>query len=389
MKVALDMTAPAGEQLTGIGVFAEKLAEALERTGAVDLVRMAPRAGTRMSTPRRLYWDQWEVRRKVSASGADLLHSLGFGAVVGLSTPQVVTIHDLLPVEMPSEAPTASADFYWRRYLPFTLGSAERLVADSAFTRDQVRRLCPNVRAPVDVIHLGVDTPPAPPSDAEVQARLAARGLDGPYILAVGAILPRKGLASLVRAMGRLTRDLGHPALTLVIAGKEGPGSAELEGAIEAQRLWGAVKVLGYVPQDELEALYRGATALAFPSEGEGFGLPPLEAMARGVPVVASDGGSLPEVLGDAALLVPAGNSPALADGLHQVLADDALRARLAAKGPARASRFSWDRTANAYLESYRAVLGPDPRWTTTFRNSSMVRDSARRPGSTPAFSRP
>ena len=188
--------------------------------------------------------------------------------------------------------------------------------------------------------------PPAPPEDV-VDARIAAIGIEPPYVLSVGTIEPRKGLDTLAAAVTGL-RDR-HPDVTLVLAGPTGwlsvPG---LDGP--------GVRRLGKVDEPTLDALYRRAELFALPSRYEGFGLPVLEAMARGCPVIASDATALPEVVGDAGRLVPPGDVPGWTAAIDDLLGDAGLRADLAARGLRRAAEFSWAATASAHVEAYSAA---------------------------------
>jgi glycosyltransferase involved in cell wall biosynthesis len=170
------------------------------------------------------------------------------------------------------------------------------------------------------------------------------------YVLFVGTVEPRKGIDVLLAAHAALGRQ-GHGELRLVVAGPPGWGETPpLDGP--------GVVAPGRVDEVTLDALYRGAAALAVPSRSEGFGLPALEAMARGCPVVASDAGALPEVVGDAGLLVPPGDVDALAGALARILTDDALATALGAAGHRRAAIFTWSACTAAHIAAYHAALG-------------------------------
>jgi glycosyltransferase involved in cell wall biosynthesis len=170
------------------------------------------------------------------------------------------------------------------------------------------------------------------------------------YVLFVGTVEPRKGIDVLLAAHDALRRQ-GHPDLRLVIAGPPGWGETPaLDGP--------GVVAPGRIDEATLDALYRGAAVLAVPSRSEGFGLPALEAMARGCPVVASQAGALPEVVGDAGLLVAPGDPEALATALARILSDDSLAASLGAAGHRRAATFTWSACTAAHLAAYHAALG-------------------------------
>jgi alpha-1,3-rhamnosyl/mannosyltransferase len=175
------------------------------------------------------------------------------------------------------------------------------------------------------------------------------------YVLAIGTVEPRKDLPTLVRAFGQVAG--GRPGLALVIAGSEGWGGTELDEAIAACPARDRVLRLGWVDDESRDALTKGATVFAYPSRYEGFGLPPLHAMAAGTPVVAGDCGALREVLGDAARLVPPGDADALADALSGLLDDPGQRLDLSRRGRQRAALYSWQACADGIVSLYREAL--------------------------------
>jgi glycosyltransferase involved in cell wall biosynthesis len=209
----------------------------------------------------------------------------------------------------------------------------------------------------VDVTPLGTDLRPAPTERvAELRRRL---GLDGPYLLGLGTVEPRKDLPTLVRAFAALAAELPH---RLVLAGLAGWGAGELAAAVAASGVADRILVSGYVPEADKAALLSGADVFAYPSRYEGFGLPVLEAMACGTPVVTTTGGSLPEVAGDAATLVDPGDDAALAAALAKLATDPAAREDAAARGRARAATFTWERCAEATAAAYSRALGSPSR---------------------------
>jgi glycosyltransferase involved in cell wall biosynthesis len=192
------------------------------------------------------------------------------------------------------------------------------------------------------VIHNGVSKHFKPLSPAELT--MPAGVPDAPYVLGVGARIPRKNFVRLIQAHGELAkRGLPHH---LVIAGPPGQSQPEIERAIDDAGTRAKVHVVGYPTDAELTSLYNRAALFVYPSIYEGFGIPVLEAMACGAPVVCSNTSSVPEVAGDAAVLADPTSVPALAEACHRVLTDPALESRLRAAGPARAAQFSWDEAA-------------------------------------------
>ena len=214
-------------------------------------------------------------------------------------------------------------NFLFLRYIPRTLRFVDRIVTVSEASKRDILRFYPRAAEKVVVIPEGVspDFAPAPP--AAIAAARQRYGIDAPYILTLGALQERKNLATLFAAF-RAIRERGF-APQLVVVGRKVWKAEGIEGQLRAERLGAEVIFTGHVPDDDLPALYSGATAFAFPSLYEGFGLPPLEAMACGTPVVASDSSSLPEVVGGAGLLIPPRDAGGFADALARLLTDEAL----------------------------------------------------------------
>jgi glycosyltransferase involved in cell wall biosynthesis len=207
-------------------------------------------------------------------------------------------------------------------------------------------------RERVRVVHNGLDARFLQPPDAAGQARVRARWqLNQPYLLFLGTLEPRKDVPTLLRAFAEVRR--WHPDLLLVLAGRRGWLYEPIFAEIDALGLREAVRHIDDAADDDLPPLFDGATVFAYPSLYEGFGLPPLEALARGIPTVVADTSSFPEVVGDAALLHQPGDAEALAAALLRLIEDTTLRADLAVRGPQRATGFTWERAARETLVVY------------------------------------
>jgi alpha-1,3-rhamnosyl/mannosyltransferase len=266
---------------------------------------------------------------------------------------RVVSIHDLTAILFPQWHP-ADRLRKMRAGLQASAEAADRIIAVSQATRDDIVKHLGIPAERVAVVPLAVDPSFHPPSRAEVDAALAPLGLsNGAYLLFLGTLEPRKNLGRLVEAVTRAGTDVGP----LVLAGAEGWGNDELRPRITELERQGRVRYLGYVPDALRTPLIGGARMFVYPSLYEGFGLPPLEAMACGTPVIASNVSSLPEVVGDAALLVDPLDVDDLAAGIRKLWDDEALRYDLRVCGLARAREFTWERTARLTLEAYALTM--------------------------------
>jgi len=260
-----------------------------------------------------------------------------------------VLVHDVSFLAHPEYFPRAIA-LYMRILVEMALRQADVVMVDSEFTRREVQRFYPRVQKPTTVVQCGVGRQFAPdsPPDAD-EAILAGHGVNSPYIFAIGNIHPRKNLARLLEAY-QLLRRQGSP-LAMVWTGLPRWGRAEL---LDQARQAGVI-LTGFVPQAHLPAFYRGAAIFVYPSLYEGFGLPVVESMACGAPVVCSNTTSLPEVAGDAALLVNPQSSQEIADAIRRISEDASLAGDLRQAGLARVKQFTW---ANVAQRTLAALAG-------------------------------
>ncbi len=296
---------------------------------------------------------RWELPRLEWLTRFDVLFAPNFVSPPTASRRLVVTIHDLAFRLEPRTAPLATRR--WLARLDRAVRQAAEIVTPSEATRRDLFELYPVDPERVTVIHHGIDAErfrPAPPEEVE---RIRRRhGIEGPYLLFLGGLEPRKNLPALVRSWSRCSDDAG-----LVIAGSSVPwnpeGRTELERTLEALPAGGRrrVTLTGYVGHRDKVALLTGARALAFPSLYEGFGFPILEAMAAGTPVVTSSVSSMPEVAGNAAVLVDPRDEDAIAEGLDRVVTDDDLVEGLREAGRERIREFDWDDAARAHAEVF------------------------------------
>ncbi|MFW6055559.1 MAG: glycosyltransferase family 4 protein [Thermodesulfobacteriota bacterium] len=269
--------------------------------------------------------------------------------------PKVVTVHDLSHMHYPGYHPRDRVEWL-NKGLSKSLGNAKRIITVSRYVKDELVEVMQVDPLRVKHIPLGVNPEYRVRYGSEVLPVLEKYNIhDHRYVLVVGTLEPRKNLRGLLDAYSRLPIKLRqeHP---LVVVGARGWRQADFQRQMAALAARGEVLPLGYVPESDLPFIYAGAYGLAFPSLYEGFGLPPLEAMACGVPVLAGRSSSIPEVVGQEALLVDPHDPGSILNGLHRLLEDSEFRTRAASQGPLRARRFTWERCVQETIKVYKEV---------------------------------
>ena len=317
----------------------------------VDAVEVPVRALNRIEWVRG---EQQLLPGLARRAGIDLLHSLANTSPVWGRFRRVVTIHDLIYHVVP-DARTGIRARGMRALVPLAARRCDRIIVDAAATRADLERLVGISPGKVDVVPLGFGRPGGeiePMPEPALRRRLDAAAR--PIVLSASAKLPHKNLIRLLDALALLPT----PRPLLVLPGYPTPHEAELAAHAARLGISDDVRLLGWVSDEELEGLYAAAAAFVFPSLYEGFGLPVLEAMARGVPVACSDRGALAEVSGDAALHFDPAATASIAGAIQALLSDQALAQRLRELGRTRAARYSWGATAQGTLASYDRALG-------------------------------
>ncbi len=377
MRIGVDYTS-AARQSAGIGRFTRELIRAALSLDTDNEYRLLvagrqpiaeahlppPSRGCRLvQTPvseRNLVrlWHRLQVPLPVEVflGRLDIFHSPDFVLPPVARAVKVLTIHDLSFLRVP-ECADPRLRWYLGQVVPRSVRRADFLLADSQSTRHDLIELLGVPPDRVQVIYGGVDARFAPVEDEETLRRVRDRYARGrPYILAVGTLEPRKNYPTLIRAFARAREEARLPHV-LVIVGRKGWVYDPIFAAVDDLKLRDEVLFPGFVPDEELPALYSAADVLVTPSFYEGFGLPALEAMACGAPVIVSDVSSLPEVVGDAGVRIDPRDEAGLADALLRVIQDSALRAALRAAGLERARQFTWEGAARELLSVY-ARLG-------------------------------
>ncbi len=342
---------------SGIGSYLRGLLSGFSKEELDRIVLMGPpealppAAGVLPASEPIYGWrEQWAMPRRLRKIAPSLLHVPHFNIPLAYPGPLVVTIHDVIHLLFPQFSRARFAAVYARFMLSRVAARTALVMADSECTkRDLVRFGFSDKK--IRVVPLAVDGRFRPVDPAEAAKRVGRYGLTPGYLLYVGNLRPIKNIPRLVEAYALLRRR--RPDVPpLVLAGRD-----QMSRESAAWRSDPSIKFPGEIASEDLPALYSAAGLFVFPSLYEGFGLPPLEAMACGCPVVASGAGSLPEVLGDAALTVDPDDAGSIADGMERALTDSGLRADLSRRGREQAGRFSWRATAQAVFRIYDEAL--------------------------------
>jgi len=346
------------ERPAGAGVYTLELGKALAARDDVELSVAAPRDvgfGHRKNSPPNLRgrtaWEFAALGDVLRRSAADVYHGPHF-FVPQTAIPTVATIHDLTFFRLPRRYTFAHRQYY--RYLAWTARRAGRLIAPSSAVASDILRYLHVDPARIRVIAEAPRAGLAPATAEAVSVYRSRAGLPDRYLLCLGTAEPGKRAIDALRALPAIVERA--PDVVLALAGNPGRLSRALQREVSSLGVERNVAFLGYVPDEDLPALLTGAAALVFPSLYEGFGLPPLEAMACGTPVIASDAPAMSEVLRGAANSVPLGSPAAIARIALKLLADEAYRSECAAVGMEHARRFSWERAAAETVEVYREV---------------------------------
>lgn len=382
MRILIDFT-PIPLERTGVGVYAENLIREMvpilcpgdtlfllvqddERTVS-EIVRNAGNIRT-ISIPSALFrnrlalmiYEQCVLPWVLLAKRIDVIHSLHYMHPILTPSVRVVTVHDLTHSLKP-QFHTRSRRLLMPIFAKRAVTRAEAVIFVSRSTLNDAERLWSKQNNLRRVIPLGIGSEAfLRDSDELTHEMLQRLNVRQPYILFVGTIEPRKNLIRLISAFCQIAS--AHPACDLVIAGMLGWGFQPVLDAISSSPFRERIRYVGYLSEIDKRALIEGCKVLAYPSLYEGFGLPVLEGMAAGVPVVTSNVSSLPEVAGDAAMMVDPYSVNEIASAIDKLLSSSALAAKLRSAGPRQAQEFSWTRTASDTYELYRAVFSREKR---------------------------
>jgi len=353
----LNATAVPGRP-AGAGIYTLELAAALRRCSDIELLVASPDYDADIVSPagsaiERSAWEQLRLSRIMAAAGIDVYHGAHFAVPVGAGIPCIATVHDLTFYRLPRRY-SLHRRLYYRALAETSRRATRIMVPSKAVAADVVRFL----NYPLERVRVISEAPRSGLSRAPEAAVAGVCGrlrVERPYLLCVGTAEPGKRAVDAVRAIAVM--QVPGPTVQLVLAGNEGPLSKALRREAARLGVAGRVRFVGYVGDADLAALYTGATALVFPSLYEGFGLPPLEAMACGTPVIASRAPAMNEVLGQAAIFVPLRDPDSIAREASRLLATSAERSEWSARGREHAAHFAWTRTAEETAVLYHEVL--------------------------------
>ncbi len=305
---------------------------------------------------RHTIWEQLLLPLNLFIRGIDLIHSPAYVTPMMKSCPTIITVHDMAYLLYPDKFVKAYR-LYLKFWVPLSVKRADIVVTDSIQSKRDIVKLLKVPEEKVEVIYLGVSELFRPVSDDEkLDAIRRKYNLPQEFILYVGTIEPRKNIIELIYAYGEFKKKVGD-TVKIVIGGKMGWLYDNIFEAIEGLGLKEDVIFTGYIADEDLPLVYNAAKVFVYPSLYEGFGLPPLEAMACGVPVVTSNTSSLPELVNGAGIMVNPDNPHELAEAIYNVLTNEELRKKMIKRGLEKAKKFTWEKTAKKTLEVYEKVL--------------------------------
>ncbi len=362
MHVALDASNLASKAPTGVAIYGINLIRQIASLDKENQYTLCYRLSRWKD--RRYFFEvaQRNFRTKIIQEPLDFLFTRKVDLFHGLDArmydsrrlKNVVTIHDI-PQHSNQYSGTRHPEKKIRRYADI-MARADRIIADSEYTKADILRFYSLPEERIDVVPLGVEGPVRASGDEEIRAALLRYGIRAPYLLHVGRIESKKNLCRTLEAFSGIKKRLTDP-VRIVLAGTPGPGGEEVFEAIEKFGLSEDVHSTGYVRHEDLPDLYAGAMVFLFPSLYEGFGMPSLEAMACGTPVLTSNVTSLPEVAGDAAVQVDPLDVESIAQGILRLVEEPQLREQYIRKGLERVKEFTWERTAREPLAVCQKTL--------------------------------
>lgn len=361
MKIAIDIQTTLGQK-TGFGNYTQNLVGTLQKVDKTNqYILIRPGSEKDLSTPLRFWWDQVKVPRAAKKVRADILHQPCFSAPLWYQGKVIVTCHDLIALLFGKDIPFVSRLFFGQ-WMPYSYKGADRIIAVSESTKKDLIKLLKIPEEKIKVIPEAAGEHFKPVKEKKLIEKVRRKyGLGKNYILHVGTLNPRKNLEFLIDVFAEIVKK--NPNLNLVITGKKGWYYEGMFRLVRHFTLEGRVKFTGYVDDSDAPTLYSGALLFAFPSLYEGFGLPPLEAMSCGVPVISSNTSSMPEIIGEAGILINPKDKKGWVRAILNVLGNPGLQKEMIKKGLIQAEKFSWEDIARKTISVYERVCSNENRY--------------------------
>lgn len=356
MKIGIDVQSTVGK-MTGLGHYVTDLMSEFKKYSDIEFEHYKYPEGIDLNVPQRMFWENILLPKQINKSTPDLLHVPGFaGPMFKGTTKTVTTVHDLIGKIYPQNLNFASR-FYWQKWLPMCVKNSDMIIVISENTKKDVMRFLGVPEEKIKVTLLATSKHFIKIKDEKQFSEVRNKyNLPKQFMLNVGTIEPRKNICGLLRAFAMyLQKD--NVDLSLVLVGKKDWGYKQVKDEIEKLGISSKVHFCDYVEDKDLPYIYNLSKFFVFPSFYEGFGLPVLEALSCGCPVISSNVSSLPEITSDAAVLINPNNVEELYKAIEEVDKNDSLREELASKALMQAKNFSWKKTAAKTLEVYKEVI--------------------------------
>lgn len=355
MKIGIDVQTTLGQK-TGFGFYVQNLVENLKKYDFQNQYRLfKPKEKTRdLSTPQRFIWDQFGFPDQSKKIGLDILHQPCFSAPIFYQGVTIVTVHDLIAIFYGKDIPFFSRQ-YFGRWMPFTYKKADHIIAVSEHTKRDLVRILNIHPSKITVIYLAAGIKIKDIQKEQIRKIKKKYQITGQYLLHVGTLNPRKNLEFLVKVFAKIIKQF--PKLQLVIAGKKGWYYEDLFELVKRLSLDNKVLFTDYVSDQDMPYLYAGSEIFVFPSLYEGFGLPTLEAMQSGAPVISSNTSSMPEIVGGAGILLSPADEDQWVAKIILLMQNRMLRQKLIYQGKIQANKFSWRKTALQTVRVYEKVF--------------------------------
>ncbi len=358
MRIGLDLTSTIGKK-TGFGFYAKNLFWALKKEfPTVEWIAIKKKMTSvrDLNSIVRYRWDQIELPKVLRQKNLDLFHQPAFSLPVKYRGKKIITAHDIIANVFPYKL-TLPATIYWRKILPRSFFAADLIIADSKNTKRDLITVLKLPARKIKVVPLGIGNEYKPSSQNKIEATKKKFKISRDYFYTVSTLEPRKNFLFLLKCYAATLKEKSDLP-SLVITGKIGWDESELIELAKSEELQSKIIFTGYISDQEKINLYSGAVAFLFPSLYEGFGLPPLEAMACGAPVIASNTSSIPEVVEDAGILLDLKEKQAWIENIIKISENKNLRQKLLHAGRKQAKKFSWQKCARLTMSAYLKVIG-------------------------------